>query len=87
MEKGTKKEEETIKEPKGVLGGCLTTIIIGIVMFIFVIGIIILIGIGLQYVLTVIPCEILVYVETGVLLGVFMLIASLFSKIKLEIKK
>ena len=59
--------------------GCLTTILMGILMFIFVIGIILLIAVGLLYVLQYIPCEILVYIETGVLLGIFMLIATLIS--------
>ena len=59
--------------------GCLTTILLGVLMFILVIGIILLIAVGLHYVLQYIPCDILVYVETGVLLGIFMLIAALFA--------
>lgn len=59
--------------------GCLTTILVGVLMFIFVVGIILLLGIALNYVLQFIPCEILVYIETGVLLGLFMLIATLLA--------
>ena len=57
---------------------CFGTILVGVLMFIFVIGIIILIAYGLSYVLEYIPCEVMVYIETGVLLGIFMLVGYLF---------
>lgn len=63
--------------------GCFTTIILGILIFIIVVGVIILIAWGLSYVLTIIPCEIMVYVETGLLLGIFMLVAMLLTNEKL----
>lgn len=53
----------------------LTMLLIGILLFILVVGVIILIGLGLEYVLQYIPCDILVYIETGLLLGIFTLIA------------
>jgi len=56
---------------------CFGTILVGVLMFIFVIGIIILLAYGLSYVLEYIPCEVLVYIETGVLLGIFMLVGYL----------
>ena len=59
--------------------GCLTTILLGVLMFILVISIILLLAYGLNYILDYIPCDILVYVETGVLLGIFMLVAALFA--------
>ncbi len=55
----------------------LQTLLIGVLLFILVVGIIILLGIGLEYVLTVIPCNVLVYIETGLLLGIFTLVAYL----------
>lgn len=65
-------------------------VLLGVIMFVVVVGIIILIGVALHYVLQFVPCEIMVYVETGILLGLFMLIAymaisgdvSLFAKKK-----
>ena len=56
----------------------------GIVMFIIVVGVILLIALGLHYVLEYIPCEILVYIETGILLGIFMLVISLLLKGKVK---
>ena len=53
----------------------LKTLLIGVLLFVLIVGIILLIGIGLEYVLSIIPCEILVYIETGLLLGIFTLIA------------
>ena len=64
--------------------GCFTTIIIGILIFILVVGVILLIAWGLHYVLQFLPCEILVYIETGLLLGVFMLVAMLLTNEKLR---
>ena len=54
----------------------ITTVLIGLLMFIIIVGIILLIGLGLAYILQYIPCEILVYIMTGLLLGIFMLIAN-----------
>ena len=55
----------------------IETVLIGVIMFIIVIGIIILLALGLTWVLQYIPCELLVYIETGVLIGLFMLIANM----------
>ena len=60
----------------------ITTVLIGLLMFIIIVGIILLIGLGLAYILQYIPCEILVYIMTGLLLGIFMLVASLFINTK-----
>ena len=60
----------------------ITTVLIGLLMFIIIVGIILLIAGGLYYVLQYIPCEILVYIMTGLLLGIFMLVASLFINTK-----
>ena len=70
-----------------IMRGCLTVILGGVLLFVFVIGIILLLAVGLSYVLDYIPCEILVYIETGVLLGIFMLLAYLLFANADKIKK
>lgn len=55
-------------------------VLLGTIMFVVVVGIVILLGVALEYVLQFIPCDIMVYVETGLLLGVFMLIAYMALK-------
>lgn len=64
--------------------GFLTTVLIGVLIFILVVGVILLIAWGLHYILEYLPCEILVYIETGLLLGIFMLVAMLMTNEKLR---
>ena len=58
----------------------IETVIVGLLMFIVIIGIIFLIGYGLAYLLTIIDCTVYAYIVTGVLLGLFIIIANLILK-------
>ena len=64
----------------------ITLVLAGVIMFVLIIGIVLLLAVGLQYVLQFIPCEALVYAETFLLLGVFMLIAYMAIQGKITMK-
>ena len=58
----------------------LMVVLGGVLIFVIVIAIVLLIAYALGYILTIIPCTILVYAETFLLLGIFMLLALVFIK-------
>ena len=64
----------------------ITLVLVGVIMFVLIIGIVLLLAVGLQYVLQFIPCEALVYAETFLLLGIFMLIAYMAIQGKITMK-
>ena len=64
----------------------ITLVLAGVIMFVLIIGIVLLLAVGLQYVLQFIPCEALVYAETFLLLGIFMLIAYMAIQGKITMK-
>lgn len=65
----------------------LTSLLIAILIFIVIFVVIIGIGVALSYILTVIPCDILVYAETYFLLGLFMLLVYAISDKKITFSK
>lgn len=54
--------------------------LLAIAMLVLFIGVFLLIGLGLNWVLQYLPCEFLLYIFTGLLLGIFMLLISFFVK-------
>ena len=58
----------------------LMVVLGGVLIFVIVIAIVLLIAYALGYILTIIPCTVLVYAETFLLLGIFMLLALVFIK-------
>lgn len=63
----------------------LKVLIVAILVFIVLVGVIILLGVALGYILTVIPCNVMVYVETGLLLGLIFILLN--NALKAEQKK
>lgn len=57
-----------------------TVLLIGVLIFVVLILVMLLIGYGLQQITEVIPCNILLYVETGLLFIVAVLIALVVNK-------
>lgn len=55
-------------------------LIFGVLIFVLLIAVALLIGFGLNYILEYIPCELLLYVETGLLFIVAVLIALVINK-------
>ena len=58
----------------------LTTLVLAILLLVIIVVVIILISYELYMVMEYIPCEILVYIETGMLLGLFMTLINAYSR-------
>ena len=55
-------------------------ILTGIIIFVVIVLVMFLLGIGLYYLMQVVPCELIAYVETGFLFIIVLLIALLLDK-------
>jgi len=52
----------------------LKKLLISVLLLLLMVVVIIAIALGLEWVLQIIPCDIMVYIETGLLLGLIMLL-------------
>lgn len=63
-------------------------LLIAVILLVVVVGVMILLGWGLSLIIAAgVPCALMLYVTTGLLFGIFLLVAYLLSAGMLQIKK